>query len=37
MKILILSDIHANIEALEAIKEIYDGLLCLFGMMGISS
>jgi putative phosphoesterase len=29
MKILILSDIHANIEALEAIKEEYDYLFCL--------
>jgi putative phosphoesterase len=29
MRILILSDIHANIEALEAIKEEYDFLLCL--------
>src|SRR5882724_3484362 len=29
MKILILSDIHANIEALEAIKEEYDCLFCL--------
>src|SRR6202007_1221605 len=29
MKILILSDIHANIEALETIKEEYDYLLCL--------
>jgi len=29
MKILILSDIHANIEALEAIKEGYDYLFCL--------
>jgi putative phosphoesterase len=29
MKILILSDIHANIEALEAINEDYDYLFCL--------
>lgn len=29
MKILILSDIHANIEALEATKEEYDYLFCL--------
>jgi putative phosphoesterase len=29
MKIIILSDIHANIEALEAIKEGYDHLICL--------
>jgi putative phosphoesterase len=29
MKILIISDIHANIEALEAIREDYDYLFCL--------
>ncbi len=29
MRILIISDIHANIESLEAIKEKYDYLLCL--------